>query len=227
MLFRSATIQRTGDLTDELFITVRAVDPSTNNATAEATLSWTDPLTLLTSTGTTLTVRFLPGQDTLTVDVASLDDLLADGRQAVQIIAEHPDYVSLSDTFDVTDNEIRTLTLTVTGAGSVSEAAGTSATTVTVTRNTPTDVPLTVTLVSHDVTELTFTDPLNPTRTDLRQVDIIIPAGQDTVTVDIDAEDDATFETVAQTVQVSVHSSRFESAQTTIDVQDANDLRVV
>ena len=223
----TATIQRTGDLTDELFITVRAVDPSTNNATAEATLSWTDPLTLLTSTGTTLTVRFLPGQDTLTVDVASLDDLLADGRQAVQIIAEHPDYVSLSDTFDVTDNEIRTLTLTVTGAGSVSEAAGTSATTVTVTRNTPTDVPLTVTLVSHDVTELTFTDPLNPTRTDLRQVDIIIPAGQDTVTVDIDAEDDATFETVAQTVQVSVHSSRFESAQTTIDVQDANDLRVV
>ncbi len=63
-------------------------------------------------------------------------------------------------------------------ATSISEFGGPAATTVTITRNTDTTDPLDVALTSSDTTEASI------------QTTATIPAGQSTVTVDLDAVDD-------------------------------------
>ena len=83
-----------------------------------------------------------------------------------------------SATAQITDNDgTPALTVDVV-ATSISEFGGPAATTVTITRNTDTTDPMDVALTSSDTTEASI------------QATATIPAGQSTVTVDLDAVDD-------------------------------------
>ncbi|MCD0461718.1 Calx-beta domain-containing protein [Roseiconus lacunae] len=106
-------------------------------------------------------------------------------------------------TADLVDNDvIPTLTLVV-NADSVSEADGNAATTVTITRSVASPAPLTVNLASDDTSEATV--PATAT----------IPAGQTSVTVDLDAVDDAIVDGT-QTVTITA-SAQFGSGTTGLD----------
>jgi hypothetical protein len=88
-------------------------------------------------------------------DIGAVGDSLVDGAQIVTITASATDYVDGTDTLQVTDDDVLTLTLSMDDS-SVSEAAGAEATTGTVRRNDgDLSDPLTVTLTSDDVSAAT------------------------------------------------------------------------
>lgn len=157
------------------------------------------------------TVTIATGQGVATFPITAVDDTLLDGTQQVIITAVTPQYILTTDTIQVTDHEILTVAIT---ANSVVENAGAGATTGTVTRgNTDISLPITVTILSSDTTEIA--DPGL----------VIIPAGQSSVTFAIDAVDDNILDGT-QNVTLTASSVGYVSGSDTLDVTDLENLSI-
>ncbi len=140
----------------------------------------------------------------------ALDDTLLDGTQTVTFDLWFGGKSIGTDTLLVTDVETLTLTL---NPDAIIESAGVGAGTLTVTRSN-TDTQVTVTLSNSDPSELSV-----PSQ-------IVIPIGQQSVTVAIDAVDD-NISDGRQTVTVTASAVGFVSpASDTIDVLDAEQISV-
>ncbi|MBI2480478.1 MAG: hypothetical protein HYV60_18180, partial [Planctomycetia bacterium] len=224
-----ATFRRTGDLSGPLTVAISAISAASGALRLPSTdVVLADPNTNLPIS----TVTFAAGASTVDVKVIAVDEALgsevADGRQTVILTATHASFTSLSDTVDVTDNETPELKVTIVspGGAGVSESADVNAAQVTVARNTPLNAPLDVTIISHDVSELSFSDPLNAAITNLKQITVTIPAGQAGITVGVNAVDDTISEPTDQIVSISAHTSTYLSDSATLAVLDANDLSI-
>ncbi len=146
------------------------------------------------------------GQTSVAVTLDAVDDEVADGTQIVTITASSSDFASGSDTVDVTDNEIPSLTVDIVAAA-VTENAGAAATAVTITRNTEPTKPLIIHLTSSDATEAAV--PIVAT----------IPAGQTAVTVNLDAIDDSILDG-EQSVTIHATADGFLGTSDTVRVND-------
>ena len=156
-----ATVSRGADSSGALMINLSSDDPG------EATV----PDAVMIADGATSVDFTITGQP----------DSIVDGTQTVIITASAGGYFDGTDSVDVLDVDVPTLTVDVL-ADSISENAGDSATQVIITRNTDTTSPLVVSLLSDDVSEAS----VPPTAT--------IPAGQTSVTVPVGAVDDLIFD---------------------------------
>ena len=164
----------------------------TSNRTSEATVP--------------ATATIPAGQVSVNVNLNAVDDFVADDTQTVTITATATGYTSGSDTIDVTDDDTPALTVNVVAA-SVSENAGPAATSVTISRNSSTASSLDITLSSSDTSEATV--PINAT----------IPAGQSSLSVNLDAIDDNVADGT-QNVTITAFASGFASDSDTLEVTD-------
>ena len=146
------------------------------------------------------------GQASVTVDINAKDDAVVDGNQTVTVTASASGFNDGADTVVVTDDDTPSLTLDI-DAGSIGEADGDAAATATITRNTETTGVLDISLSSSDTTEATV------------QPNAQIPDGQASVTVDINAKDDAVVDG-NQTVTVTASASGFNDGADTVVVTD-------
>ena len=150
---------------------------------------------------------FNPGETSTTVNVTAVDDDIVDGTQTVTITASGELFqVDATDTVDVTDNDLETLTVSI-DAATISENGGPSAATVTITRNTDPFINLDVTLSSDDVTEAII------------QTIVSFGPEQSSVTVPLSAVDD-NFADGTQTVTITASANGFISGTDTVDVTD-------
>lgn len=153
-------------------------------------------------------ITILANQTSATVDVAAVDDTLLDGTVRVQFTATSGNLVSNNAFADVLDAESLTLTL---DKSQFSEAAGAGAAVLTVRRsNTDIATPLTVQLTSSDTTEATL------------PASVIIPSGASSVTVGVNAVDDALFDgnqNVIFTVANSSYATLISASATVTDHQ--------
>jgi subtilisin-like proprotein convertase family protein len=174
------------------------------------------PLTVtLSSSDTTeatvpATVVIPANQSEVIVDLNAVDDTLLDGTQTVTITPTSvnlPGFELIGDTVDVTDVEYLDLAL---GLSTVREDAGAAAFQGTVSRlNTNIGSPLTVLLSSSDTSELAV------------PASVIIPAGQTSVSFDVDVLDDTDFETPSPVVMISASAVGYiNTAVQSVTVQD-------
>lgn len=173
------------------------------DATEELTVDITESTTGLT--GVPSTVTFAAGDDTASFDVVAINDAVVQGDRTVTISASVDLHATGTTDILILDDEAQ-LTLTVADT-LVAEGFGAAGTTATVRRNTPTDVPLTVTLISNNLSELT----VPPT--------VVIPAGAEEVTFDVDVEDDSN-EDGLQIATLSASAAGHASAQAEVQVND-------
>lgn len=146
-----------------------------------------------------------PNAASVTFTVTVVDDQLLDGTQTGKITATANGMISGEILVNVTD--VETLTVTVNKTEFL-ENAGAGAATGTVTRsNTNRSQPLTVTLTSSDLTELTV-----PTT-------VTIPANAASVTFPITAINDPDLDG-PQTVQITATAASYFSTSATVTVQD-------
>lgn len=146
------------------------------------------------------TVTIPANQTSVTVGLDAIDDALLDGTQTATISPTNvslPGFEFRSDTVDVLDSELLTLT---TNADTVSEFGGVLIGTVT-RGNTDIGSPLDVTLTSSDVTELTV------------PASVTILAGQSSVDFNITAVDDTELET-DQTVTITAAATGYDGVAT-------------
>ena len=122
------------------------------------------------------------------------------------ITASAAAHTGSSDTVDVIDDDVAALTITI-GAESIGEGDSSGATTATISRNTDTTSALTVNLASDDTSEVSVPATLT------------IPAGQVSVTFDIDAVDDADVDGT-QTVTITASAAAHTDGSDTVDVTD-------
>ncbi|MCA9048801.1 MAG: hypothetical protein KDA89_08745, partial [Planctomycetaceae bacterium] len=197
-------------------IDVSSVTEDTGSGTATVTItrntSTTAALTVdLTSSlpSTVLvpaTIDIPAGQTSITFQVGIADDDIAQGTRTAVITATATGLLDGSVTIDVTDDDVPTLTLT-SSTSAVSEAAGNNAATITVRRNTPTDIPLNVTLSSSDTSSLTVPSF------------VTIPIGQTSVTVSVSTIDNQLVDG-NRTVTVRAISGGLIDGVVTLDVAD-------
>ncbi|MFY8199084.1 MAG: PKD domain-containing protein, partial [Pirellula staleyi] len=152
------------------------------------------------------------GQTSITVPAKAVDDSLLDGTIPVRLSASAGAIASNSVNVDVLDRESILLALNV---GSIRENAGGGAALLTVTRNN-TDIgqSIVVQLSSNDTTEANLPSQLT------------IPAGWTSITVGVDAVDDALFDG-SQLVSLVASSIGYLSASTSITVTDFQPLSLV
>ncbi|HQU41252.1 MAG TPA: sialidase family protein, partial [Pirellulales bacterium] len=215
----TVTVSRSGSPANPVSVTVSAFDvvdgkPSNN-------VQFIDPTTQ-TLLGSSTTVLIPAGQTSATLTIQERDQTvggngpeLADGPQKVQIVATAKNYGSNADTLDVVDNSttVPTLTLSVSQPSNaiITENAGANAAQLTVSRNTPTDVPLVVTLTSLDPASATL------------PATVTIPKGSVSVTVPVAAVDDNILRTQPVNVAFVASAVNFNSGTTSITVNDDND----
>ncbi|MCA9082913.1 MAG: proprotein convertase P-domain-containing protein [Planctomycetaceae bacterium] len=146
---------------------------------AQVTLSSSDIQEAVVET----TITIPANQSEVFIPLNVIDDAVLDGTKTVTISpvsTDVPGFFTVSDSVDVTDAEVLTLTLDRT---SVSEGAGPAAIQVTLTRSDiNTTSPLIVSLLSSDTTELSV------------PASVTIPAGESSVVFTIDAVDDLEFD---------------------------------
>ena len=156
------------------------------------------------------------GQFSITVPVQAIDDTLLDGTARVLLSAAVGSILSNSVPVDVLDRETILLSLNRT---TFAENAGAGAATLTVSRsNTDRNQSLTVQLNSNDTSEANLPSS------------VIIPAGSASITVGVDAIDDAIFDgpqAVAITAQASTYASTYASASLTLTVNDFQPISLV
>ncbi|XZE37004.1 dockerin type I domain-containing protein [Pirellulaceae bacterium SH501] len=158
------------------------------------------------------TVTLPAGVASVQVPVRAVDDSLMDGSVSVQLRAQAGAVVSNVLSVNVTDHE--TLSLTATRS-SFREDEGAGVSVLTVARsNSDTQLPITVSLVSSDLSELSLPSS------------VVIPAGQASVTVGVSAVDDNLFDG-SQSVQVTVTESRYVGSSLTFVVGDYQPLQMV
>lgn len=152
------------------------------------------------------------GQTSITVPVKAVDDSLLDGTIPVRLSASAGTIASNSVHVDVLDRESILLSLNV---GSIRENAGGGAALLTVSRsNTDINQGVVVQLSSGDTTEANL-----PSQ-------VTIPAGWTSITVGVDAVDDALFDG-SQLVSLVASSTGYLSASTSITVTDYQPLSLV
>ncbi len=212
----TAQLEVTDHETLEVVIHVDAVNESdgTQAATATVTRENTDndgPLTVQLASsdeselGVAPEVTIPAGASSVDFFIDVIDDDLLDGTITVDILPQASGYVAVSDELDVEDHE--TLTFSAQQS-SISEQDGAAATQLTVTRsNQDTDNPLTVTLVSDDLSELTV------------PATVVIPAQESSVTFNVDAVDDQILDGT-QNVQVQGSANGYVDATQGLDVTD-------
>lgn len=145
------------------------------------------------------TFTFAAGSATATVTIDPVVDSISEADETVILsVAAGTGYAvgtPSSATGTIQDDDVATLIVNV-NAASISESAGAGATTVTITRNTDTTNPLDLILQSNDTSEATI------------QATATIPAGQASVTVNLDAVDDVLADGT-QTVTISALAPNF------------------
>ncbi len=144
------------------------------------------------------------------IDLNNQDNEIADGTHTVIISASAAGFGSSANLFDVVDDEIARLTLTINPAG-VSEHAGKGAATATLTRNSSTDQPLLVSIISSDLSEARAA------------LTVVIPAGLSSITFPIDAIDDLVSD-VMHAVQFTAAASGHFSGVATLNVSDESNV---
>ncbi len=181
--------------------TVTRNDGTNGNLTVNLTSSDTGEATV------PATVVIPDGSDSATFTVTGVDDVAVDGTQTVTITATATSYADGTDTLDVTDDDVGSLTVDVL-ASAISENAGNGATTATITRTGDTTESLDLILTSHDTSEMT----VQPT--------VTIPVGQLSVTVNLNAVDDSYLDGT-QTVSISAVATTYNpdiTPDTTFDL---------
>src|SRR5690606_316689 len=118
------------DTLPALMVTINAASISENGGMATGTVTRNTPtgsdlMVMLMSSDTgeasvPVMVTILAGQASATFDITGVDDLIADGTQTVTITASAAGFTDGTDTLDVTDNEVPTLTVSIDMA-SISE----------------------------------------------------------------------------------------------------------
>jgi hypothetical protein len=152
------------------------------------------------------------GQSTASVPVEAIDDALLDGTIRVLLSANSGTIVSNNIPIDVLDKEQITFVLNRTSIG---ENAGTGAATLTVSRsNTDTTQPQVVQLSSSDTTEARLPSSA------------VIPAGSTSITVGVDAIDDAIFDGT-QIVVLTGTATGYGAASINLTVTDYQPLSLV
>ena len=152
------------------------------------------------------------GQISITVPVQAIDDALLDGTIRVTLTASVGAIFSNNVPVDVLDRESILLSLNLS---SVAENAGAGAATLTVSRsNTDTNQSLTVQLNSNDTSEANLPSS------------VVIPAGSASITVGVDAIDDAIFDG-PQSVTITAQASAYTSASIPLTVTDFQPLSLV
>ena len=215
----TVTVSRSGSPANPVSVTVSAFDvvdgkPSTN-------VQFIDP-TSQTLLGSSTTVLIPAGQTSATLTIQEVEQTvgvngpeLADGPQKVQIVATAKSYGSNADTLDVVDNSttLPTLTLSVSTPSNaiITENAGANAAQLVVSRNTPTDVPLVVTLTSLDPASATV------------PATVTILAGSTSAAIPVTAVDDNILRTQPVNVTFVASALNFNPGTTSITVNDDND----
>ena len=152
------------------------------------------------------------GQSSITVPVQAIDDALLDGTVRVLLTASAGSIVSNSVAVDVLDREKLLVSLS---PSIVSENAGAGAATLSVSRsNTDIGQSITVQLSSSDTSEANLPSS------------VVIPAGSTSITVGVDAIDDALFDG-SQIAILTAASAGYESATVSIVVTDYQPLSLV
>lgn len=149
-----------------------------------------------------MTIR--AGQASATFTITGVDDSDFDGNKPVTITASANGHAGASGVVTVLDDEAPTLAVVI-DAAQMSEAGGRA--TATVTRDSPTSVPLTVVLVSSDLSEA------RP------PIVVTIPTGSVSVPFTIWAENDP-FADGSQTVTITAAAGGYTSGTDTIVVTD-------
>ena len=182
----TATIQVNDHETVSLSLSASSISENGGIATGTVTRSNVDngsPLTVTlfnsdaSEVSVPATVVIPAGQSSINFTITGVDDALLDGTQLVSLSTAATGYFGTASNLNVTDNEFAKLTVSISPA-TFSEGAGSGVATATITRNTDTTLALTVTLNSSDATEAAV------------QTTVVIPAGQTSVSVPIDAVDD-------------------------------------
>ncbi len=152
------------------------------------------------------------GQFSITVPVQAIDDTLLDGTVRVLLSASVGSILSNSVPVDVLDREYILLSLNLS---TIAENAGAGAATLTVSRsNTDLNQSLTVQLSSNDSSEANLPSS------------VVIPAGSSSITVGVDAIDDAIFDG-PQSVTITAQASAYASASLLLTVTDFQPLSLV
>ena len=139
----------------------------------------------------------------ITFPVTIVDDDVVDGTQSVQIMASADGYVADSSSLNVLDFEMIGLSLNVS---EVAESAGVGAAVLTVgLPGVPLGQNVEVALASSDPSELLVADS------------VVIPAGQTSVQIPLDAVDDVLFDG-DQTARLTATLNGYEDGQVDIDV---------
>ena len=183
----TATVTRLGDTTDALVVSLLSSD------TSEAEL----PVSVTIAAGETTSPA---------ISIDAVDDSIVDGTQTVTMRARAAGFVDGTETLDVTDDDLATLTLDV-AADSISEAAGAGAATATVTRNTDTSGALVVDLASNDTSEAAV------------PASVTIPAGSASVMFAVDAVNDV-IDDETQKVTITGSAAGFINGTDAVDVTD-------
>ena len=158
------------------------------------------------------TVRIPAGSDSVEVSVGAVDDQLLDGTIRVSLNASTGSIAGNVISVDVLDSESLSISASVHRFG---ENAGSGVSVLTVTRsNTDTDQPLTVQLSSSDTTEVTLSNS------------VVIPAGQQSVLVGINAIDDRLFDGT-QRVQITAQEARYAPGSIELEVLDVQTISTV
>ncbi|MGJ8644687.1 MAG: choice-of-anchor Q domain-containing protein [Luteolibacter sp.] len=150
------------------------------------------------------TVDIPAGQISATFTLTAVDDAILDGTQIVNITASASGFTDGTDTLNVLDDELPTLTLAF-AEPSISENGG--STSVTVTRSTSPASQLTVNLLSDDLTEATV------------PATVSILAGQASATFTLTAVDDAILDGT-QIVNISATATGFADGNGSLDITD-------
>ncbi|TDU81022.1 subtilase family protein [Prosthecobacter fusiformis] len=150
-------------------------------------------------------IRIPLGQQSISFPLTLPDDAILDGTQSVTLTASVTGWPSAQATLLVTDNEDTLLTLTLPAQRL--ESAGLLPAAASVSTSGILAVPLTVTLLSQDTSELTL------------PASIIIPAGSSSAAFDLILQNDD-LNDGDQTVQVTASSPGFTSTTSSMSVAD-------
>ena len=214
----SQSLQVTDAESLSVAINAGAINEVGGSAIGTVTRSNTDiaqPLTVnltssLTSEATVpATVSIPANAASATFTITAVDDGVLDGTKTVVITASSQGYADGSRTVDVTDSVLLSLTF---AANSISENGGSTSATVT-RSNSNTSLPLTVQLLSSDLTEASV------------PATITIPANQASVTFPITGVDDTLLDGT-QSVTITASATGYQNGMRNLEVADAESLAI-
>ena len=158
-------------------------------------------------TGVPSEVTISAGAASIVVPIDVKDNQFANDAMRVKFLATAPGWQAATQNLIVQDDEGPPALEAVILQDRISESAGSNAAVMVVSRNTDNSAPMTVTLANSDPTEISLTST------------VVIPAGESSILVPIDAVDD-TFLDGIKTVNVTASSGSLIRAVATLQVTD-------